>query len=270
MRRLLAWWVLALCPGCSGYYVLTAPDAVGPAGGEATVIARLQRRELPMYWPGVKDAPLRFQVGDGIERSAYTDEEGYAGVPLAAPKDPRAYPMVVRLQDREGDEMAAEATFYSLAPDRPVAAVDLDSLPDRGAADASAACSAVRRAAREMNVLYMTRAAISGHRERHQWLASQGYPDGPILPWQHEWWRIERDPKFNVPKVVFERRLVSQLGQLRATFRLIRAGICRSDLAARSFRDASLPVVFIGAKVDQDIKNVTLRSSWAELAERGF
>ena len=32
-----------LTQGCGGYYVLTVPDQVGPAGGDAVAVARLQR-----------------------------------------------------------------------------------------------------------------------------------------------------------------------------------------------------------------------------------
>ena len=64
--------------GCSGEYIMTAPEQVASAGGEAMLVMRLQRREFAFYTPPADKKPIRFQIGKGPLRGAYTDALGYA------------------------------------------------------------------------------------------------------------------------------------------------------------------------------------------------
>ena len=77
-RALMAVLSAALGGGCGGQYILTVPDQVAPAGGQAATVARLQRSEFGSFAPPVKKAALRFQADGGPLRGAYTDSQGYA------------------------------------------------------------------------------------------------------------------------------------------------------------------------------------------------
>ena len=271
MRRIgLACACCLLLGGCSQYYILTAPEVVAPADGVAVVIVRLQRHDPYLIAPGVKDASVSFRVSEGQERVAYTDDAGYAGTVVPVPKEPGVYPLSVFHMDREGDQVSAQVPVYVWKSDRPIVAVDLDCLPRRGAVDAEAARFALEGVVRQANILYMTRLDAAKHADEHKRLADQGYPDGPILLWQGQNWRVVRDAKFAyMPRVVFETRLVSQLTEIRKLFPLLEVGVCDSDVAARAFHDAALRCVVIGTpKVS--VPNPTRRSSWAELREKGI
>jgi len=98
--------LLVLVGGCGGEYILTVPDQLSAAGGDITVVARLQRNDFFVVNLAAEKAYLRFQIGDGLERSASTDELGYSGVRLAMPEKPGRYDMAIRYQDDDGDESA--------------------------------------------------------------------------------------------------------------------------------------------------------------------
>ena len=121
--------VLPMVGGCGGYYILSVPDQVAPAGAEAPVVVRLQRNDFLVLAFPAKGAAMRFRLGGGPERGAYTDDLGYAGVTLKAPDQPGRVELSVDHMDFEGDEIGGRGCLYAWAPDRPVVAVDCDCLP---------------------------------------------------------------------------------------------------------------------------------------------
>ena len=72
------------CGGCGGYYTLTAGDHLAAVGQDTPVVVRLQRNDFFFLNLGAKDAVMRFRIGEGVERAAYTDKLGYAGTTVAA------------------------------------------------------------------------------------------------------------------------------------------------------------------------------------------
>lgn len=251
-----------LAGGCGGYHVLTVPDQVAPAGGEANVVVRLQRSEIWLLAAPLRNAAMQLRIDEGPLRVTHTDRLGYAAAPVPAPDQPGTYPLHVFHQDIEGDEVGDTAPVYVWQTDRPVVAVDLAALPyGRGAAFASAA-DALSRLAERAHILYLTRRPVSEHDALHDSLTASGCPDGPMLLWRTQRWHIVREPWY-LPRLVVEARMVSRLGELRRTLPTLTVGICRSQVAARSFREEGLECVVIDAPhVEGEVRRV---ESWSEL-----
>lgn len=271
MRKLsLVLWLLpAVCGGCAGQYILTVPDQVAPAGGQAVCVIRVQRAEVALLALPVPDAAMRLRVDDGDERGAYTDALGYAGTTVRVPATPGRYTLRVALQDPRGDEAHASAPLYVWEPNRPAFAVDLDSLPPALMKDAAtAAKAALLRLASEGDILYMTRRAVEEHPAAHQELARAGFPDGPVLLWQRERWHVVRENQWSIPRVVVESRLVNQIAGLRTMFPGLQTGVTSSDLSAKAFAEAGLKVVLIGPAAAVG-PNVVRRADWNDLARQG-
>ncbi len=273
-------FVLALCVlgglltsgGCGssmGDYILTVPDMIAPAGGEGVAVMRLQRNDFLVMAPPVKQALIGLQVADKLQRGAYTDELGYAGTTLSVPARPGRYELKVAHSDRWGDEVAATAQAYVWDANTPAVAVDLDCLPGLSLGFSRQSSLALDRAAKGANILYLTRRRASGHAKLHKRLVGAGYPDGPILEWQRQYWHIVRKGKYNMPRVIVENRLVSQLPDLRRMLPGLTMGICEDSLAAKAFAESGVRVVVIGnARVAA--KDVIRRASWSELADKGI
>jgi len=211
---------------------------------------------------------MQLQVSDGLQRGAYTDDLGYAGTTLPVPAKPGRYELKVAHLDRWGDEVATTAQAYVWDANVPVVAVDLDCLPGLSLGFSRQSSLALARAAKGANILYLTRRRASGHAELHERLIGAGYRDGPILEWRRQHWHIVREGKYNLPRVVVESRLVSQLPDLRRMLGGLTTGICQDSLAAKAFAESGMRVVIIGnARVDA--KNVIRRASWSDLADKG-
>ena len=255
--------------GCGGYYILTVPDHIAPAGAEGVVAARLQRNDFFVLSMPVDDAPLRFRIDLKDMRAGYTDKTGYAGSVIRAPSEPGTYHLTVAHQDFEGEEVEGAATMYVMSPDRDIIVVDLDCLPRGGSRHVVDAVRAISEAARKANVLYLSRRSVSRYQRAHQDLQALGYPEGPILPWRRTRWHIIRSGRFNLPRVVFESRLESQLSVLRGMFDGLNVGVCTSSSAARAFSEAGMRTVFVG-KGRAKVANLTRRISWSEFAIAGL
>jgi len=285
---------LVFAAGCGGEYILTLPDQVAAVGGEITVVARLQRNDFFILDLPMQKAHLRFRIGDGQERVASTDKLGYAGIRLGLPDTPGRYELSVRHQDTDGDEAEVSVAAYVWDPQKPVIAVDMDPLPRRRPklspkrrgwwtglakytidmlprpvpADAVSARLAVGRLARRGNILYLTRRSAASRLQCRDELAEHGYPDGPVLMWRRQRWHIVTG-RYNIPRVVVESRLVSQIGELKKMFPRMWVGVSTSSLAAKAFVDAGMTAAVVGrANVKGD--KVVRAASWKELAEKGL
>ena len=286
--------LLIVVGGCGGEYILTVPDQVSSVGGDVTVVARLQRNDFFILNLASVKSYLRFQIGDGLERSASTDKLGYSGVRLVVPKKPGRYDLAIRYQDDDGDEVAKTVGAYAWAPDKPVIAVDMDPLPRRRAkltqgrkgwwtalvkytvdllpratpADAPSARAALAQLAERANILYLTRRSVVNHLQCRSELSQHGYPDGPVLMWRRQRWHLVPG-RFKIPKVVVESRLVSQIAELRKTFTKMSVGISQSSLAGRAFVEAGMTAVIVG-DAPLDGEKVMRVATWKELAEKGL
>ena len=268
MRLSCGLLLFAALNGCGGYYILTVPDQLAPAGGDAKVVVRLQRNDFFVLAFPVKDAAIQFRLaGRATPHSAHTDDRGYAGSVVEAPEKPGEYVIVIEHQDREGEELRTDAPLFVWDTARKVIAVDIDCLPQSRRRSGSAAGGALAVLARDANLLYLTRRSVNRHGKAHKWLRANGYPDGPILLWKRQRWHIDRLGR--LPKLVVESRLVSQLGELRETFKGLTAGVCTSWLAARGFAEAGLHTVIVGDG-NVDVENFTRRTSWSTLAASGI
>jgi hypothetical protein len=252
--------------GCSGEYSITAPDVVAPAGGEAPVVVRMQRNDFLVLDVPVEQAPVRLRIGDAQRRFAYTDKFGYAGTAVPAPGQPGRYTLSVFHQDsNEGDEVYGSGLAYVWDSGRPATAVDLDCLPLTGEQSAAAAASLKQRS-RAAHVAYFTRQSTDEHDRLHDELEAAGFPDGPILLWKREYWHITSGT-WNIPKVVVESRLVSQLDELKKMFPKLDAGIAGCPLSAQTFLDAGLRTIVVGnAEVHGEVRRA---ADWSDLAESG-
>jgi len=279
LERSMTRYVLALCllggllgsGGCGssfGEYILTVPDMVAPAGSEGVAVVRLQRNDFFVLAPPVKQAAIRLAVGQERQRGAYTDDLGYAGTTLPVPSTLGRYELKVAHLDRWGDEVIATAKAYVWDPNAPAVAVDLDCLSDLSLGFSKQSLLALGRVAKGANILYLTRRRVSGHAELHKRLLGAGYRDGPILEWRRQHWHIVREGKYNLPRVVVESRLVSQLPDLREMLPGLTMGICRDSLSAKAFAESGMTVVIVG-DAGVDAKDVIRRASWSDLAEAG-
>lgn len=266
--------LLVLCAmvggGCGGQYIMSIPDQLARPGGETTTVVRLQRNDFFVLAPPLKQAAMLFQIAGGPNRGAYTDNLGYAATTVPVPKEPGQYTMkVLHLDKVYGDEPAREGRVYVWDPNRPAIAVDMDCLPGMLLGSSKNAARALRRLAEGADLLYLTRRSVSHHAKDHETLRRAGYPAGPILAWQRQRWHIVREGRFNLPRVVVESRLVSQLPELHRMFPKLATGVCDSALAARAYAAAGMKVVMVGgAPADADT-GTRRRSSWADLADKG-
>ena len=286
--------LLVLVAGCGGDYILTVPDQLSAAGGDVTVVARLQRNDFFVLSLASVKSYLRFQIGDGLEVSASTDKLGYSAVRMAMPEKPGRYDLAIRYQDDDGDEVAKTVGAYVWDSAKPVIAIDMDPLPRRRAkltqgrkgwwtglvkytidllprattGDAPSARAALARLAEKANILYLTRRDVLNHLQCRSELAAHGYPDGPVLMWRRQRWHLVPG-RFKIPKVVVESRLVSQLDELRKTFSNMWVGISQSSLAGKAFVEAGMTAVIVGdARLDGE--KVMRIATWKELAEKGL
>jgi len=268
-RCIVLAWALVLSAGCGGEYALTVGDQVLPAGGQATMVARLRRNDFFVLDLPIKQAALRFRIAEGPQRCATTDELGYAAAQPDVPAARGRYVVTIEHQDIQGDEVAAEAHAYVWDAQKPVIAVDFDCLPRRRQRqDVASARLAISRLGGAANIIYLTRRSTGSHEQCHEDLKAAGYPDGPVLLWRRQRWHIVPG-RYKIPRLVVESRLVSQLGQLRRDFAGLSVGICDSSLAAKAFIRAGMTAAVIGgASVKAD--KVKRFASWKVLAEEGL
>jgi hypothetical protein len=248
--------------GCGGQYTLTVGDHVGAAGGEAPVVARLQRNDFFVLNLASPDVLLRFHLDDEGPRAAYTDKRGYAGTTLVVPAQAGCRPLRVDLLDVEGREVTVEGRLYALDADRPVVAVALDDLPPRDSPEAKVAAEALRTLAGQAAIVYLTREPVRRQPRLHSRLARRDLPDGAILPWQRQRWHVDRTGR--IPKVVIETRLVSQLPELREALANLAVGICSSPQAAQAFAAAGMAPIVIGEA--SEATDGETRLSWDDIA----
>ncbi len=168
---------------------MTAPDVAALPGGTAPVVVRLQRREFWFHAPPERGAPVTFDLAGGAIRCAKTDKDGYAAMTVGVPYRPGRYRVLLRCQDDFGDTASGQAEFFVLHPDRPILAVDLDDLPS-GGAEARAAAAALERLGKQAQIVYLTERRAGNPTGAREFLASQGYPEAAVLPWDIPgWWR---------------------------------------------------------------------------------
>jgi hypothetical protein len=260
-RLALLLGIACACTGCVEFYTLTVPDHVAAAGSEAPVIVRLQQNDLFFVRMSSPDQPIRFQIDDGVERNAHSDKAGYAATLLPMPEKRGFYLMEVNLSDLEGDEVMRYSRTYVWDSQEPVLAVDADFLLKSGNADAVEALNRVLN--RGINIIYFTRKGVDDHFSLHTRLEMASYPDGPVLAWKREFYRIEKISRFRA-RVVVDKQLVSQLPTLRTMFPNMQAGLCDSALAAEAFSEAGMEVLMIG---DDNIPTgmTGRRVTWSDL-----
>ncbi len=242
----MALCVMAAC-GCSGRYIMTVPDHVAPAGGQATAAMRLQRAEFGRHNPPVGDAAVRFQVEQNHLRAAYTDKAGYAVANVPVGSEVGKAVLTISIMDKNGREAQAYAPVYVLDPSITIVAVDLDAVVNDGRAAAGKA--ELNDAARHSYVIYFTRECAGHHADLHRAMERAELPDGPILQWQGHKWAVAHMPWIRVPYYAFSPHVVSPLEGLRKQFPGLQFGLCSSDVAAAAFTQAGLKVTRIGGKV---------------------
>ena len=181
-----------LLAGCSGEYILAAPDVAGVPGDAAPVVVRLQRREFWFHAPPEEGIPVRFDLASQVQRAGRTDEDGYTGVAIRIPQTPGKYLIGLNVQDVKGDTAKGEALVYALDANAPILAVDLDALPQLGPAVNDAAHTLARLQS-QAQIIYLTQGYARKPAKAHDVLSGAGYPEGPVLPWRKSsWWQRRR------------------------------------------------------------------------------
>ncbi len=231
--------VVALSPllGCGGGYILTAPDTPALTGGDAPVVVRLQRREFWVYCPPVDRAPLTFHQADQPLRCARTDRKGYAAVVLPVPDEAGRAEVTIHLQDTLGDTTDGSMSIYALPADRPIIAVDMDSLPAEPA-QVAAGADVLNRAAATTGIIYLSERLGASPSLAHRLLKEMGFPDGPVVPWK---------PAGPLLRLPWRKRGPGMLAGLKDRMPKLWAGISANPIAGRRFRQAGLKVLLVGS-----------------------
>ena len=239
--------------GCSGEYILTAPDAAVLAGQDAPVVVRLQRREVWRYAPPQTDAAVTFRLGEEPPQCARTDGAGYAALSIKASDRPGQYDVALYHQDINGDSVKGLAAIYVLATDRPIAVVDMDSLP-RGDKEVAHAVGSLVRMQLTAHVIYVTEKYAGRPTLAHELLARYGYPDGPVVPYSRarRWRQWRRSGGTDA------------MEELCRRFPKLRWGITADADAAEAFSNAGLKVLIAG-KANAHIKDAERFASWADM-----
>lgn len=243
MPRLILWWLmgaLLVQAGCSGRYVFTLPDQVAPVGGETAAVLRLQRQEVGAWYMPARDALVRFQAENGPLRAAFTDKRGYAAASVPVGDTTGVFFLHVAHTNLRGDEYEAYVPTYVWDPDSYVTAVDVDALPMR---HNQAQQKAMATLAAGSYIVYFTDEDVADHAELHEDLARAGYPEGPIIQWSREDWRIVRDTSGKIPRLVLTNKVVSPLDFLKKQFPNLQAGVAGSRIGRRSFGGGGLKLV---------------------------
>jgi len=244
---------LALLAGCSGEYLVTLPDAAGPASGEAVAVARLQRHEFLWLAPAVTDAVVVMWIDPDEHRAAYTDSAGYATARLPVSKEPGRYETILRHQDERGDVVVHTGRCYVLDGGKLILAVDWEAIED-GDQAAAAAQPLQSLAAAGVQIVYAAEGALAEPTEAHRWLTAHDLPDGPVLSWG--WrrnWYFRREG------------LVGSLPAVREGL----AGLCivaaGDDDLGWAAAEMNMITMGVGVKAAADSIDV---ADWAALAKR--
>ena len=222
--------------GCSGEFILTAPDTVGQAGQDVPVAVRLQRREFWEYVPPTDGAALCFCMPDGAFKAARTDKHGYASVVFPVPDKPGRYDVDISHQDIRGDTCQGSAWMYVLEGGKPIAVIDLDGLPD-APAEATSAAAAIQALAPRVDIIYTTDKFASKPTAAHEFLARLQYPDSAVVPafTKKDWLRKYDSPSLPNMIVVLKNRLSD-----------LRYGITHNATTANAMQQAGLELIYVG------------------------
>ena len=226
-------WIAVLfgLGGCSGEFVLTAPDVVALPEQNTAMIVRLQRSELGRYAPPCADVCLTVRLGQGQLQAARTDSAGYAVLYLAGAQ-PGRYGLEIEHVDLTGDRALGKSNLYVLAPDKPITAVDLDSLPRSGLAGADAA-AALRRLEGKTQWIYVTQEFAQSPAQARRWMAALNYPDGPVVPVRR--WALMQNAGTG-----------QTISTLRNRLPLLTYGLAADQAGTRTLKAAGLQVLYVG------------------------
>lgn len=250
----------ALVAGCNGEYILTVPEQVAPAGGEAAVVARLQRREVGPVLLAAGDASVSMRVQDGPTRGAYTDTQGYAAATVPVPQAPGVYHAALEHIDKDGHEVRTFVPVYVWDPQRPVIAVDVDGLEASWTAKSGDAAKAMQKLGERYNIVYLSSRSVTEHAKLHVSLQAAGLPDGAVISWESSHMFIGGgNGQFNA----------AQLTLLQKAFPHLEAGLTNRNAAAAVFSGIGMKTVAIGPE-KVSAPRTTTRASWTEVANKGI
>ena len=253
-RPLLFTALLAALGGCGGEYIITAPDVAALPGEQAPAVVRLQRREFWLYCPPIADAAIMFRSADGALRCARTDKAGYAAVGIDAPDQPGLYAVALHHQDSLGYTASGTMSLSVLSADKPVVAVDVDSLP-AGGRKRDLAAEALGRIAREAQIVYLTHRNAGSPAKARERLKGLDCPAGAILPWRPQ-------PKWH-QRLPWRRRGGSALAALRQRFGKLQWAVTADADVAREFDKAGIRPLVVEAPAR--VEAADYFKSWPDL-----
>ena len=231
MTRLTRWTFgcgLFLLAGCSGQYVLTAPDQIAPVGGETAAVLRVQRQEVAFWYRPAPRALVRMQVEQGPLRAAFTDKNGYAGAAVPVGDVTGIFFLQLAHTNPRGNEYETYVPTHVWDPQARVTAVDVKALPLPPTSIHSPVQTQMARLAAGSYIVYVTTESIGDHAELRKKLERAGYPRGPIV-----------------------QQRAGALEQLRKQFPQLEAGVATSWRVKRSFDAAGLERLTLEQAVDR-------------------
>ncbi len=248
MQRMTLTLAVLMLGGCSGEYILTAPDVAALSGQDAPVVVRLQRREVWRYAPPHGSAAITFRLGERTPQCARTDKNGYTAASIKSPSQPGRHEVTLYHQDINGDEVTSHAAIYVFDPDKPLAVVDTDSLP-RSSKLAGPASASLVRMQLSAQLIYVSQRYASKPARAHTMLEKHGYPDGPVVPYSgpKQWWKWRQSD-------------AGALDELQHRIPKLRWGVTADADTAKAFAQAGLEVMFVGKTKIADVEQF---DSWA-------
>ena len=263
MRLVATILLMFFLSGCSGEYILTAPDVVCPAGEKAALIFRLQRREFWRITSPQKNATVMVHLPDGATRCALTDKNGYAAVAFVVPSRSGVYQVRFYYQDVEGQELSAKGNVYSLSKDDRFVVVDMDSLPKSGL-DLSSACLALKRLSQNVHLIYVSEKLGYTPAAARGLLRMRGYPEGPVVCFNKipQWYQYRLCRQGWRVRAVKPTRTDDNLTHLYNRLKKPTYAITADDLTARTFLNIGMKVIFVGKDSVGEAMTV---DSWKEV-----
>lgn len=202
------------------------------------VVVSGQPVELSARFEGKHDRDVEFTIG-GKRAAGRTNGFGVATLRMAAKVPPGVYPYRVSLGKK-----TAEARVFVLDPTRPLAIVDLDGSLSLGDSElpfwgkrpdaVQGARRLLRALAAEHQVVYLSTRGSEDRRPTPEFLAEQGFPDGPIL---FDAWALDRKT-LRQNRGVYQRLKLSQLVEQGFSLRL---GIGDEPSDAAAFVGVGIP-----------------------------
>lgn len=243
--------------------LITPRDLLVPSDEPAVLEVEVERRYAPFVDPPA--AGVRVEVEGRGE--AVVGPDGVARLPLGL-LAPGTHALRVRQAGATGRPV--EAVVRSVPPDATVFITDIDRtiadvspagfilLPNRWVRPLPGAREALAALSGRMEIVYLSARDHGFLHKTRRWLRMNGFPEAPLY--------LRRDTRFwTVPS---RDHKIARLGELRARFRNIRAGVGDLPGDIHAYAAHRIPAVLISPRAHAGLPEDTVRvTDWTAILE---